>query len=101
MPEQHPVDKHVPTFIDVQRRVIFADMVTKDGVPVLSVEKEVPGGSSKRILLLNKVDAQAAIRALENYLKHVYSQEMAGVQASLSPADMVELFGLDDEDEDY
>lgn len=98
MPDQY-AKEFTPIFTDVQRRIIFAETVTKDGVPVLSVEKQVPGGSSKRLLLLNKADAQAAVRALDRYLKHVYSQELAGVQASLSPTDMLALFG-EDEDED-
>ncbi|GAB2506282.1 hypothetical protein CATRI_03435 [Corynebacterium atrinae] len=87
-----------PTFTDVQRRDIVVEIVTKDGVPVLSIEKQVPGGSSKRILLLNKIDAKQLSKVLDNYLKQVYSLELSGLNSSLSPADMVELFGEDDED---
>lgn len=87
-----------PTFTDVQRREVFTEIVTKDGVPALAVEKNVPGGSSKRIMLLNKVDAQQLQKVLEHYLNEIYAQELAGVNASLSPADMVELFGEDPED---
>ncbi|HHU67478.1 hypothetical protein [Corynebacterium sp.] len=87
-----------PTFIDVQRRDIVAEIVTKDGVPVLSIDKQVPGGSSKRLLLLNKVDAKQLSDVLEHYLKQVYSLELAGLNASLSPEDMVALFGEEDED---
>ncbi len=87
-----------PTFIDVQRRSIVAEIVTKDGVPVLSLDKEVPGGSSKRLLLLNKVDAKQLSDVLEHYLKQVYSLELAGFNASLSPEDMVALFGEEDDD---
>ncbi|AJE32560.1 MAG: hypothetical protein GX859_07310 [Corynebacterium humireducens] len=87
-----------PTFIDVQRRDIVAEIVTKDGVPVLSIDKQVPGGSSKRLLLLNKVDAKQLSDVLDHYLKQVYSLELAGLNASLSPEDMVALFGEEDED---
>lgn len=87
-----------PTFIDVQRRDIVAEIVTKDGVPVLSIDKQVPGGSSKRLLLLNKVDAKQLSDVLEHYLKQVYSLELAGLNASLSPEDMVALFGEEDDD---
>ena len=87
-----------PTFIDVQRRDIVAEIVTKDGVPVLSIDKQVPGGSSKRLLLLNKVDAEQLVGVLEHYLKQVYSLELAGLNASLSPEDMVALFGEEDDD---
>lgn len=87
-----------PTFTDVQRREVFAEIVTKDGVPVLSIDKQVPGGSSKRLLLLNKIDAKQLADVLDHYLKQVYSLELAGLNASLSPEDMVQLFGGDDED---
>lgn len=88
-----------PTFIDVQRRDIVAEIVTKDGVPVLSIDKQVPGGSSKRLLLLNKIDAKQLANVLDHYLKQVYSLELAGLNASLSPQDMLALFGEEDEDE--
>ena len=94
MPDVHNNHELQPTFTDVQRRVVFAETVTKDGVPVLSVDKQLPGGSSKRLLLLNKTDAQAAIRALERYLNHIYAQELNGINASLSPADMLEIFEI-------
>lgn len=87
-----------PTFTDVQRREIFTEIVSKDGVPALAVEKALPGGSSKRIMLLNKVDAQQMIKELDRFLNEVYSRELAGVNASLSPADMVVLFGEDPDD---
>jgi hypothetical protein len=92
------VAQNQPTFIDVQRRDIVAEIVTKDGVPVLSIDKQVPGGSSKRLLLLNKVDAKQLSDVLDHYLKQVYSLELAGLNASLSPEDMVALFGEEDED---
>ncbi|QNE89174.1 hypothetical protein H0194_08950 [Corynebacterium incognita] len=85
------------SFIDVQRREIFTEIVAKDGVETLAVEKNVPGGSSKRILLLNKYDAQKLKEALEFYLNTIYSKELAGMNATLSPKDMAELFGEDDE----
>ncbi|AWB82336.1 hypothetical protein C3B44_08185 [Corynebacterium yudongzhengii] len=87
-----------PTFTDVQRREIFTEIITKDGVPALAVEKRLPGGSSKRLLLLNKVDAQQMITKLDNFLNEIYAQELAGVNATLSPADMVALFGEDPDD---
>ena len=84
-------------FIDVQRREIFTELLNKDGVDALAIEKRVPGGSSKRLLLLNKFDAQQLKRELENYLATVYSKELNGMDATLSPADMVELFGEDED----
>lgn len=87
-------------FTDVQRRSIIVDTVDKDGVEVLAVEKEVPGGSSKRLLLLNKYDAHKLKESLEYYLNTIYSKEMLGNEGTLSPADMAELFGEDDEFED-
>ncbi len=89
--------QHQQTFIDVQRREITAEIVTKDGVPVLSVEKTVPGGSSKRLLLLNKVDAKQLAGILDVYLNQVYSMELAGLNTSLGPEDMLALFGEDDD----
>lgn len=89
-----------PTFIDVQRRDIVAEIVTRDGVPVLSIDKQLPGGSSKRLLLLNKVDAKQLSEVLEHYLNQVYSLELAGLNTSLSPQDMLAIFGEDDDDED-
>lgn len=91
--------QHQTTFIDVQRRNIAAEILTKDGVPVLSIDKEVPGGSSKRLLLLNKVDAQQLADVLDRYLNQVYSLELSGMNAALSPADMLALFGGDEDDE--
>ncbi|WP_245974953.1 hypothetical protein [Corynebacterium alimapuense] len=87
-----------PTFTDVQRREILAEIVTKDNLPVLSIDKQVPGGSSKRLMLLNKVDAKQLADVLDHYLKQVYSLELAGLNSSMSPADMVAIFGEDDED---
>lgn len=86
----------IQRFIDVQRREVVTEMINKDGIKVLAVEKNVPGGSSQRLLLLNKFDAQQLKVALEEYLKTVYAAEMTGVEGTLSPKDMVELFGLDD-----
>lgn len=89
--------EHQQVLTDVQRRSIFSELVTKDEVPTLAIEKDVPGGSSKRIMLLNKVDAQQLKRVLDDYLNHVYGQEVAGINASLSPKDMVAIFGVDDD----
>lgn len=82
-------------FVDVQRREVVTELVTKDGITTLAVEKNIPGGSTKRLLLLNKYDAQKLKEALEYYLKTVYSNELAGIDGTLSPADMVALFGED------
>ncbi|MCQ9340916.1 hypothetical protein [Corynebacterium phoceense] len=84
-------------FHDVQRREIVTELVTKEGYKTLAVEKTVPGGSTERILLLNKVDAQRLKTALEEYLNTVYASEISGMAGTLSPADMVELFGEDDD----
>lgn len=86
------------TFIDVQRRDVFTEVLSKDGVETLAVEKRVPGGSSKRLLLLNKYDAQQLKEALERYLNNQYAKELSGMEGTLSPADMVALFGEDDDD---
>ncbi|MDO5032699.1 hypothetical protein [Corynebacterium sp.] len=96
------MEKHKPvgpraTFTDVQRREVFTELVTKDGVQTLAIEKKVPGGSSKRLLLLNKYDAQKLKEALEAYLNTVYAQEFSGVSGTLSPADMLALFGEEED----
>lgn len=87
-----------PSFTDVQRRKINVEIVSEQGIPVLSVDKDLPGGSSKRVLLLNPHDARRFKTAIENYLNEVSARELAGHTASLSPKDMVDLFGEDDED---
>lgn len=84
-------------FTDVQRREVFAETISKDGVETLAIEKAVPGGASKRLLLLNKYDAQKLKAALDEYLNTIYSKEISGMGGTLSPADMVELFGEDDD----
>ena len=43
-------------------------------------------------------DAKQLAGVLEHYLKQVYSLELAGLNASLSPQDMVALFGEEDDD---
>lgn len=81
----------------MQRREVFAETISKDGVETLAIEKAVPGGASKRLLLLNKYDAQKLKAALDEYLNTIYSKEISGMGGTLSPADMVELFGEDDD----
>ena len=49
------------------------------------------------MLLLNKYDAQKLKAALDEYLNTIYSKEISGMGGTLSPADMVELFGEDDD----
>jgi len=86
-----------PHFIDVQRReIVVHTMSSQDGVETLAIDKLVRGGDSKRLLLLNKFDAQQLKDALEEYLKTIYSKELAGLNTTLSPKDMLELFGEDD-----
>lgn len=86
-----------PRFVDVQRREVFTELISKDGVDTLAIEKNVPGGSSKRLLLLNKYDAQRLKEVLEVYLNTIYSKELSGMNTTLSPVDMVELFGEDED----
>ncbi len=82
-------------FVDVQRRDIVTEVVTKDDVQVLAVDKVLPGHEPER-LLLNKVDAQRLKEALEAYLATVTARELSGLAGTLSPADMLELFGEED-----
>ncbi|MFH0412308.1 hypothetical protein ACG98H_09490 [Corynebacterium sp. L4756] len=86
-----------PRFIDVQRREISVRTVsTADGVETLAIEKLMPGEEPKRLMLLNKFDAQQLKDTLDEYLKTIYSKELAGLNTTLSPKDMVELFGEDE-----
>lgn len=86
-----------PQFIDVQRREITLRTISsEDGVETLAIEKLVRGGEPKRLMLLNKFDAQQLKDALDDYLKTIYSKELAGLNTTLSPKDMLELFGEDD-----
>lgn len=71
-------------------------MSSEDGVETLAIEKLVRGGEPKRLMLLNKFDAQQLKDALDDYLKTIYSKELAGLNTTLSPKDMLELFGEDD-----
>lgn len=87
------MDFHKPTFIDVKRREIVARMIEKDGVPALSIDQIKEDGSLQPLMLLNSVDAQQLIAALDVYTKTVYSAEMAGQHVGLSPHDMLALFG--------
>ena len=85
-----------PQFIDVQRReIILRTISAEDGVETLSIEKLVRGSDPKRIMLLNKFDAQQLKDVLDEYLKTIYSKELAGLNTTLSPKDMLELFGED------
>ncbi|WIM68366.1 hypothetical protein QP027_02935 [Corynebacterium breve] len=86
-----------PTFTDIQRRKIEVEIVSKDGIPALSVDKILPGGSSERVLLLNPHDARRFRTAIDNYLNEASARELNGNVASLSPKDMVELFGEADD----
>ncbi|WP_257182872.1 hypothetical protein [Corynebacterium cystitidis] len=87
-----------PRFTDIQRRKIKVEVVVKDNIPALSVDKELPGGSTERIMLLNPHDARRLKTAIENYLNEVSGRDLSGRFASLSPQDMLDLFGEEDED---
>lgn len=87
------MDLHKPTFIDVQRREIVARLIEKDGIPALSIDQIEEDGALKPLLLLNSVDAQQLMAALDVYTKQVYSAEMAGQHVGLSPHEMLSLFG--------
>ena len=96
MTYQEDADALEPQFIDVQRREIIARTVSaEEGVETLSIEKLVRGSEPKRIMLLNKFDAQQPKDVLDEYLKTIYSKELAGLNTTLSPKDMLELFGED------
>lgn len=96
MNHQENTDGVEPQFIDVQRREIIARTVSaEEGVETLSIEKLVRGSEPKRIMLLNKFDAQQLKDVLDEYLKTIYSKELAGLNTTLSPKDMLELFGED------
>ena len=97
MTQQGAAGTPEPQFIDVQRREITVrTMSSEDGVETLAIEKLVRGGEPKRLMLLNKFDAQQLKDALDDYLKTIYSKELAGLNTTLSPKDMLELFGEDD-----
>lgn len=97
MTQQGTAGTPEPQFIDVQRREItLRTMSSEDGVETLAIEKLVRGGEPKRLMLLNKFDAQQLKDALDDYLKTIYSKELAGLNTTLSPKDMLELFGEDD-----
>ena len=96
MTYQEDADALEPQFIDVQRREIIARTVSaEEGVETLSIEKLVRGSEPKRIMLLNKFDAQQLKDVLDEYLKPISSKELAGLNTTLSPKDMLELFGED------
>lgn len=86
-----------PTFTDVQRREIIARTVTKNDVPVLAIDEVGEDGEAKRLMLLNKYDAKQLAAACELYLQAVFSAQFTNMSTSLSPAEMVELFGTDGE----
>src|SRR5699024_3962224 len=86
-----------PHSIDVQRReIVVHTMSSQDGADTVAIDKLVRGGDPKRLLQLSKFDAQQLKDALEAYLKTIDSKELAGLNTTLSPKDMLELFGEDD-----
>lgn len=81
-----------PTFIDVNRRNIVARIITKNDVPVLSVEEILEDGSTKRMMLLNKYDAKQLSAMCELYLQQIFSAQFSQDSSSLSPEEMAEIF---------
>lgn len=81
-----------PTFTDVNRRDILARIITKNDVPVLSVEEIQEDGTTKRMMLLNKYDAKQLSAMCELYLQQLFSVQFHQNTGSLSPEEMAEIF---------
>ena len=90
-------EKITPTFTDVNRRQFIVEHVDKDGVPVLAVDRIREDGTRKRVMLLNKFDAKKLSSACDLYLQTIFSAAFAASNLSLSPSEMVELFGEADD----
>lgn len=86
-----------PTFTDVNRRDILARIVTKNDVPVLSVEELQEDGTKKRLMLLNKYDAKQLSAVCELYLQQIFSAQFNQSHTGLSPEEMAEIFSDDEE----
>ncbi|MDU0478136.1 hypothetical protein QVA66_02660 [Staphylococcus chromogenes] len=84
------------TFTDVTRREILARIVTKNDVPVLSVEEIKEDGTTERIMLLNKYDAKQLSAVCELYLQQIFSAQFTNMVTSLSPEEMAEIFSDED-----
>lgn len=89
---------NTPAFTDVQRRQIIVRTVIDHNVPVLSVEKVLENGETKRLLLLNKYDAKQLAASCELYLQQIFSASFAELHTGLDPEEMAELFGMHDEE---
>ncbi|AKK02627.1 hypothetical protein [Corynebacterium epidermidicanis] len=85
-----------PTFTDVTRRDILARIVTKNDVPVLSVEEVKEDGTTERLMLLNKYDAKQLSAMCELYLQQIFSVQFNESHTGLSPAEMAEIFSEED-----
>lgn len=81
-----------PTFTDVNRRAILARIITKNDVPVLSVEEILEDGTTNRMMLLNKYDAKQLSAMCELYLQQIFSVQFHQNTNSLSPEEMAEIF---------
>ncbi|MCT1441877.1 hypothetical protein [Corynebacterium glucuronolyticum] len=86
-------EKLNPTFTDVNRREFICKQVEKDGVLVLAVDRIKEDGTRKRVMLLNKFDAKKLSAACELYLQTIFSAAFAKDSSTLSPEEMLQLFG--------
>ncbi|EEI27565.1 MULTISPECIES: hypothetical protein [Corynebacterium] len=86
-------EKLNPTFTDVNRREFICEQVEKDGVLVLAVDRIKEDGTRKRVMLLNKFDAKKLSAACELYLQTIFSAAFAKDSSTLSPEEMLQLFG--------
>ncbi|MGS2665394.1 hypothetical protein ACU6QD_10490 [Corynebacterium glucuronolyticum] len=86
-------EKLNPTFTDVNRREFICEQVEKDGVLVLAVDRIKEDGTRKRVMLLNKFDAKKLSAACELYLQTIFSAAFAKDSSTLSPEEMLRLFG--------
>lgn len=86
-----------PTFTDVNRREIIARIVTKNDVPVLSVERILEDGTTERLMLMNKYDSKQLSAVCELYLQQIFSVQFNESHTGLSPEEMAEIFAEDDE----
>ena len=90
-------EKKNPTFTDVNRRDFICEQIEKDGVLVLAVDRIKEDGERKRVMLLNKFDAKKLSAACELYLQTIFSAAFAKDSSSLSPEEMLQLFGRADD----
>ena len=91
------VSEFNPSFTDVNRRKFFVREVFKDQIPALEINRIQDDGELKRIMLLNKHDAKKLQSACELFLQTIFSAHYSNVPHSLSPQEMMELFGEADD----